>query len=358
MPRKKLPLSVTQPALAILPRLANAGLSPALAHSRVLVTGAAGLIGRVAVQTLLTLQGQHGKAAGGVVALVRDAANARGLWHIPGTRDLPPHLRIVAHDLTRPLPPPTNAAAIGHVDYVIHCAAPTQSCFFVEHPLETIDSIANGTRHVLEFALQAGARGVVHLSSMEVYGAIEGDAVPEDAPCHLDLASLRSSYPEAKRLAECLCTAYAHTRNLPVSVARLAQVVGTDLLEDDSRVFADFARRARAGRDICLRTAGTSAHCYCGVADAVAAIFLVLLRGGLGQAYNVGNREAFCTIRELAEHFARLAEPPVQVVLEPEGTGIYPPPHRINLDTSRIERLGWAAETGLEEMVLRLLTVS
>lgn len=355
MPRKSLPLSVMQPALAVLPRLANAGLSPALAHSRVLVTGATGLVGRVTVQALLTLQGQHGKAAGGVVALVRDAANARALWHTPGTRDLPPHLRLVAHDLTRPLPPPTNAAAVGHVDYVIHCATPTQSCFFVEHPLETIDSIANGTRHVLEFALQAGAH-VVHLSSMEVYGAIEGDAVPEDAPCHLDLASLRSSCSEAERFAECLCTAYAHTRNLPVSVARLARVVGTELLEDGPRVFIDFARRARAGKDICLRTAGNSAHCHCGVADAVVAIFLLLLRGEQGQAYNVGNREAFCSIRELADHFARLAEPSVQVVLEPEGAGIYPPPHRINLDTSRIERLGWTAETGLEEMILRLLT--
>ncbi|MBQ1429537.1 MAG: NAD-dependent epimerase/dehydratase family protein, partial [Kiritimatiellae bacterium] len=239
---------------------------------------------------------------------------------------------------------------------LIHAAAETASRGFVERPVETIGTILDGTRNVLEFARTARIGKVVFLSTMEVYGAPTTDPVIETDFGVLDPAAVRSSYPEAKRLAENLCAAYVKEHGLDVTIARLTQTFGPGVVRGDTRVFAQFAEAVLEKRDIVLHTEGRTARCYCYIDDAVSAILTLAEKGAAGEAYNVANPETYCTIREMAEMLAA-AHPPTRVVVDLSGAAGrgYAPEFRMRLSTAKLEALGWRPHTALLESYERLI---
>lgn len=147
---------------------------------------------------------------------------------------------------------------VGKIDYIIHGACPTSSQYFVDHAVETIDTIVNGTKNVLDLARKKNVSGVVFLSSMEVFGTTtERRPLSESDLGYIDLSSPRSSYPEGKRFAENMCCSYASEYSVPVTAARLVQTFGPGVKYDDGRVFAYAARCALSGEDIRLNTDGS-----------------------------------------------------------------------------------------------------
>lgn len=312
----------------------------ALRDRTVFITGATGLIGRALTDTLL-----YGGAR--VLALVRDAERAR--------RQLGRNAARVGllEGSVEQLP-----AIPGRVDYIIHCACPTGSAFFVTHPVETIDAIVAGTRAALELAREKQVRGMVYLSSMEVYGQVlTRQPLPEDALGRIDLMSARSSYPEGKRLAECLCRAYAEEYRVPVRIARLAQTFGPGVEPEDGRVFAYMARCALRGEDIVLQTDGSKENAYLYTGDAVSAILGLLEKGEAGEVYNVANEDTYCSVREMAEQVAQvIGQGRISVRTGTDsGGGLYPPAGYLNLSTARLRALGWRPETGLMQMYTRMI---
>lgn len=148
-----------------------------------------------------------------------------------------------------------------NIDYIIHCASPTASSFFIEYPVETIKTAVQGTINVLELAKEKKIKGMVYLSSMELYGKIEKDEfVSESELGYIDPLNIRSCYPESKRMCENLCACYAAEYEVPVYQVRLAQTFGPGISYEDKRVFAMMARKAIEGKDIILQTKGTSKH--------------------------------------------------------------------------------------------------
>lgn len=309
----------------------------------VLVTGATGLIGTALVR--------HFASAGRrVIAAVRSRAKAEALFGaLPG-------VEIMVWDVLEPLP--EQALALGRIDGLVHAASETSSRAFVEKPVETIRSVLAGTEHALDAARRLNVSSMVYLSTMEVYGSPATDPVTESDYGFLDPLAVRSSYPEAKRLAENLCVAYHAQYGVPVKVARLTQTFGEGVVYDDPRVFAAFARAILEHRDIVLKTAGTTARCYCYIGDAVSAIALLLARGENATAYTVANEATYCTIREMAERLvAAYPESGSRVVIDlSQATGCgFAPPFKMRLDCTRLKALGWEPKVGLDEMFRRLI---
>jgi nucleoside-diphosphate-sugar epimerase len=132
--------------------------------------------------------------------------------------------------------------------------------------------------------------------------------------------------------------------------ARLAQTFGEVITENDNRVFAQFARSARADEDIVLHTEGKLCRCYCYTADAVEAMLYILLRGESGMAYNVANEDTYISIRDMAEMVCREFGKKMKVRIElKEGMG-YSPTTYLRLDTTRLKALGWQPTHNLKEM--------
>lgn len=312
--------------------------------SRILISGATGLIGKYLVRFLAQYCGCT------VFAVVRDRKKAQALWE-----DLGERVQHIYSDITE-----LEAADYG-IDYMIHGASVTSSKSFCSKPAETIWTSVEGTRRMLEFARKNPLKGFVFLSTMEVYGAPStDDKIHELCGTDLDPMSVRSSYPESKRLCESMCTAYFSEYGMPIRVLRLTQTFGPGVAYEDSRVFAEFARCAIEGRDMVLHTRGETKRSYLYLADACTAILTVLTKGAGGEAYNGANEDTYCSIKEMAELVAsQCAERRIRVRVEQEEAASekfgYAPVLKMNLDTSKLRGLGWEPEVGLADMYKRMI---
>ena len=243
------------------------------------------------------------------------------------------------------------------VDFIIHTANSTSSKSFVETPVETINSIVDGTNNILKFAKDKKVKGVVYLSSMEVYGTTDfnrTEPLKEEDLGYLDLSNPRSSYPEGKRLAENLCLSYYKEFGVPVKIARLCQTIGAGVDYNDARVFAQFARNIVEKQDIILHTKGESIRSYCYITDAISAIFALLEKGKDGECYNVANPDTTCSIKEMAEMLCeKYQDSKLKIELDDR---LYPPPSKLYLDITKLmQDTNWKFKADLCESFNRII---
>ena len=159
-------------------------------------------------------------------------------------------------------------------------------------------------------------------------------------------------------MCESLCVSYCSEYGVPAAIARLTQTFGPGVQADDNRVFAEFARCAINKQDIVLHTKGETKRSYVYTADAARAILSILLSGTPAQAYNVANRDTYCTIYEMAQMVAaELTGGEISVrceLTDAEKLG-YAPVLHMNLDTTRLCQLGWKPVYSLSDMFRRMI---
>ena len=321
-----------------------------LENKTVLITGATGLIGYYFTSALLYRNLKFNSNIN-VIALVRDIDKAYSMFSEQMRVDC--GISFVVGEIE-------NLPDIEEdIDYIVHGASPTASNFFVEQPVETIKIAVKGTINMLELAKDKKVKGFAYLSSMEVYGAPHTeDLISEVYGTTVYTMSVRSCYPEAKRMCESLCASYASEYGVPANVIRLAQTFGPGVPVNDNRVFAEFARCALQNKDIVLQTAGTSKRCYLYNADAVTAILSVLLCNKYSEAFNAANSKTYCSIVEMANMVAKeLGEVKIKVRVPTDGKHEqkFSPPHLLKLDSSKLEAMGWKATRNLKEMYERMI---
>lgn len=322
-------------------RLAAGDAADWLRSKKLLITGATGLIGSFLVEALLSLDaGITVYAAGRSVEGLkrRFGAAAEGPWLCP-----------VRYDAAVP------AAFDFDADCVVHAACSAHPLAYASDPVGVMRANLVGAMGLLEYLRERPRARMVFLSTGEVYGENPDlpDGFSEDDPGRVDAMRPRSCYPESKRAAETLCACYAAQYGAQAVVARLCHVYGPTFTPTNSRADAQFLRNALNGEPIVMKSAGSQVRSWCYVADAVSAILTLLRRGEAGQAYNVGNRAAVCSIREYAQTLAELGGVSLRFELPPalEQSG-YTRITRAVLNPAKIEALGWSPRfdlrTGLE----------
>ena len=315
-----------------------------------LITGATGLVGSLLVRCLLYANETINLNAK-VYAVVRNTDKADRIFEDEKTDALS---YIVADLATE------KVCCEGECDYIIHAAAVTASKLMVSDPVGTIRTSIDGTEKMLQLAVEKKVRAFIYISSMEIYGQpkTEGKTAEKDLG-YVDIETVRSCYPEGKRMCECMCTAYAAQYGVNVISARLAQTFGAGILPTENRVFAQFARSAVNGENIVLHTTGESEGNYVYTADAIAAILTLLVKGAAGEAYNIANEESHITIRNMAELVAKeIAGSKIQAVIDiPEDSASlgYAPPVKMWLDASKMRALGWKPEVELVDAYKRMI---
>lgn len=321
-----------------------------LKNKSILVTGATGLIGYQTVLALL--YADKAKNLGlTVFAVVRNEEKAKKMFALA----MNDNLKFVVQDVLEPF------GITDKIDYIIHGASMTSSKDFVDYPVETIKTAIQGTENILEFAKNNSIEGMVYLSSLEVYGVVDFSVkkVPENFYGSLDPMSVRSSYSESKRMVECLCASYASEYNLPIKVVRLCQTFGPGVSYQDNRVFAQFARSVIEGKDIVLKTDGSTERNYCYIRDTITGILTVLLKGNKGDVYNIANKNTLITIRKMAEmlinQYPQSGSSLVFDIAEDVTKLGYNPKIVMNLDTEKVESLGWSAQVDLPDMFARMI---
>lgn len=309
-----------------------------LDNSVVLITGATGLIGSQLVRAILAANRLHSSKIR-IIALVRSRKKALSVF---GDLLERPELEILTGNIVNPIS--TDCT----IDYIIHTASITASKELIARPVDTIEIAVSGTKNVLELAKEKNCKSVVYLSSMEVYGVIPFSTdhrTTEDELGYINLSSVRSCYPESKRMCENLCVCYAEQYCVPVKIARLAQTFGAGVSLNDSRVFAQFAKAAIAGEDIVLHTHGRSNGNYCYTADTVAGLLTILLKGENAEAYNVVSENATMTIAQMAQMVSeKITGGKSRVIFDipadAQAYG-YAPDTKLRLSGKKLEELGW-----------------
>lgn len=304
--------------------------------TKFLITGATGLIGSALVKKL-ALEKENI-----IVCPVRDQKKAKIILN----DSLSDNINVVECNLEKYLQTIDDA-----FDYIIHCASPTASKYFVSNPVETLRFGIKTTIQVLDYACKNPVKGIVYLSSLETYGTVEDDLkIQEDFQGYVNPLSIRSSYNIMKRTCEALCHSYSEEYDIPVKIARLTQTISSDISESDMRIFAQFAKKVVAKSDIELHTDGTSARQYVYIDDAISAILIILYKGRKGEAYNVANESTYISAKDLAYFVQSNFNPTCGVIVHPRDDMGYAPTTKIRLDTSKLRALGWDAKTDLYGM--------
>lgn len=316
-------------------------LADELTNASFLITGASGLIGSSLVRCLLALDKDIR-----IIAVVRNKKKA-----VTAFDDLFDKVEWMECDLMS-----CDYDQIGNVDYIIHCASPTNGKYVEEHPVETYELAIVSTRNLLQYSRNHHIQSIVYVSSLEAYGENHDDGrIDESMRFYIDSHSPRSAYPLGKRAAEYLCTAYAKEYDVPAKSVRLTQTFGAGISKEDNRVYAQFARSVVSGSDIVLHTKGESAKPYCYLTDAVSALLFVLLKGKNGEVYNVANESSYISIKDLAVFLRDAFNPQINLRIELNDNMGYAPVTKLNLSIEKLHALGWQPTYDLRQMFERLI---
>jgi nucleoside-diphosphate-sugar epimerase len=312
--------------------------------SAVLVTGAAGFIGRHVVRALLA----DGEVVIGVDNFITsEREDLRPLLEAP-------RVRFIEADVASPAFP--AALAGQRVDAIYHLACPTGVPNLGPLALEMLRTCYEGTSAALSLA-RAHNAPLLLASSAEVYGNPERAPQDESYSGNVDPLGPRKGYEEGKRVAETLCGIYAERFGVRAVIARIFNTYGPGMSLAETRVVPAFARAALEGRPLLLHGDGAQTRCHLYIDDLVAGLRLALAHGAPGRAYNLGGTTP-ATVRDLAERIVRLAgsSSPIVTVERPAHD------HDNRLpDTGRARtELGWQAlvdfETGLAETIADIRT--
>lgn len=310
----------------------------------VLITGSTGLIGKILVEAFL-YRNKHLNSNVKLILPVRDIKKAKETFSCLNDK-----MTIFSADITQ-----ISALDI-KADYVIHSACPTQSSFFVEKPVETIDAIVLGTKAVLEYVKNNNCKGAVYLSSMETFGQTTEPVLSEEDIGKLSLTSVRSVYPESKRLAELLCHAYYKEYDLPIKIARLSQVFGPGVSPADNKVFMQFCNAIKTGDNIILKTKGDGVVNFCYTTDAVLGILKVLQQGNYGEAYSIVNSDENFSLRNIADWLlSTFGNKTQKVCIDVSGASKYAVTNYSKISNDKVLKIGWKPKYSVKQGYERLL---
>jgi dTDP-glucose 4,6-dehydratase len=217
------------------------------------------------------------------------------------------------------------------IDSIVNFAAETHVDRSILDADAFIRTDVYGTFVLLEAAKKYGLERYHQVGTDEVYGWVEQGSSKES-----DALVPRSPYAASKAGADLLINAYFVTHNLPVTITRGANNIGP--FQYPEKVVPLFITNALDDIDLPLYGDGKQMRDYQYVLDHCEAIDLVLHRGQIGQAYNVGTGHETFNI-DMARLILRLLNKPESLMRHvPDRPGH---DRRYSLDISKLQLLGW-----------------
>lgn len=325
----------------------NEGLAD-LFNSKIMITGASGMIGSYFVYTLMKLNEDY-NANIKIIPLIRNLSKL-------DERILSkPYVTPIIQDVTEKINYNED------VDYIIHAASPASPKIMKEKPVETNFANTLGTANTLMFAKEHNAKKYLFISSREIYGAPlqKEEYFKEDSFGIIDQLVPRNAYAEGKKAAENMCIGFKNEYQLDTKIVRLAHTYGPGMSIYDGRVQADFLKNVYNCEDIVLKSDGSSIRTYTYISDAVSAMFKILLKSK-DIVYNVSDERNEVSIRELAETMTKiLPEKKLKIVFDIEDENIdagYAPFKYGLLSSEKIRKeLDWNAKYSVFEGFKRTL---
>ncbi len=293
--------------------------------SRVLVTGAAGYIGR----HLLKQLSHRGVTVRGF--------SRRTSPVIPGLADW------YQGDITNPLE--VRQAAAG-CEAIVHLACLPLGAGR-KNPAEAFQVNGNGTLNVLQAASELGQLQVVYASTGQVYAPSNRLPLREYDPTQSD-----SPYAAAKLCGEIMAHSFATELGLPVTTLRLFNVYGQPA-DGSQRATVEniFLKRLLAGQAPVIKGNPAEGRDFIHIDDVCQAFCLALEQPTVGEVINIGGG-VLTTLLELAQHLIHLTHSSLEPVVEASDKA----PVQFQADITRAKHLlGFQPQISVEAGLAHLL---
>lgn len=269
---------------------------------RLLVTGGAGFIGANFVHYWLR---QHGEDRLVVVDALTYAGNRANLTEIPREANY----RFVRGDIVD-VPAMCQLMNEEGIDCIVHFAAESHVDRSIAGPDEFIRTNILGTHSLLaaaraEWSKAGRMREDVrfhHVSTDEVYGSLASDAA---AFTEANAYAPNSPYSASKASSDHLVRAYHHTYGLPVSTSNCSNNYGP--YQFPEKLIPLMLVNALGGKRLPVYGRGENVRDWLFVEDHCRALEAVILRGQVGETYNVGGRNEWRNI-DIVQHLCRVIE--------------------------------------------------
>ena len=237
------------------------------------------------------------------------------------------------------------AGLMSRVQGILHLAAETHVDRSILDAGEFVLTDVYGTFVLLE-ALRREEKDIeffLHISTDEVYGSVDEGFFTEGDPLEPS-----SPYAASKTGADRLAHAYFVTYGLPILIARPSNNFGP--YQYPEKFIPLFTTNALQDLSLPLYGEGTNVRDWLFVDDHCRAIDLLMLKGQVGEVYNIGAGNEVRNI-SLAHKILELLDKPQSLIKRvPDRLGH---DRRYALNSAKITGLGWEPETSFEEALIR-----
>ena len=250
-------------------------------RKRILVTGGAGFIGNHLCRELLRQDNE--------VICVDNFFTGRKDNIIDLIDN--PYFEIIRHDIVNPI--------LLEVDEIYNMACPASPIHYQYNPIKTVKTNVIGMMNMLGLAKRVKAK-ILQASTSEVYGDPEIHPQVESYRGNVNPIGIRSCYDEGKRVAETLCFDYHRQEKVDISVVRIFNTYGPNMLENDGRVVSNFIVQCLKNEDITIYGDGSQTRSFCYVSDLVQGLIKMMNKSNFTGPVNLG-RPQENTVLELAQ---------------------------------------------------------
>ena len=235
--------------------------------------------------------------------------------------------------------------ALRGADAVVNFAAETHVDRSISGPQDFIRTDVLGTHTLLEAVRELGVTRYLQISTDEVYGSTESGSFTEES--ELDPSS---PYSASKAGGDLLVLAYHRTFGSPVLITRSSNNYGP--YQYPEKVVPLFVTNAIDGDALPVYGDGLNVRDWLYVEDNCAAIDVVLRKGAVGEAYNIGGGNEVKNLTLTRQILKLLGKSPELIRFVSDRPGH---DRRYSIDCAKVRALGWRPTTpfqkGLERTV-------
>lgn len=237
------------------------------------------------------------------------------------------------------------------IDYVIHLAAESHVDNSINRPEIFVLTNVLGTFNMLEFARHKGVKKFVHVSTDEVYGAIEKNELNNAGFKETDILNPSSVYSSTKASSDLLVNSYFKTYKLNTCTTRCCNNYGER--QNKEKLLPKVIINALADHAIPVYGEGDNVREWIYVKDHCEAIVKVMQQGLSGNTYNIGTANTISNISIVKKVLSILKKDESLICFVEDRRGH---DFKYFIDSNKIEQmLGWSPSTdfdmGLEKTI-------
>ena len=187
------------------------------------------------------------------------------------------------------------------ISHIIHFAAQSHVDNSFTNSLQYTKDNVFGTHNLLEVARlhQKSLKLFIHVSTDEVYGESQLD-LGENHKTEQSILCPTNPYAATKAGAEALAQSYNHSFGMPIIISRGNNVYGPNQYPE--KLIPKFIKLLREGKKVTIQGDGSCVRAFLHAEDTARAFERILLKGKVGEIYNIGCDEGMeFSVRQVAE---------------------------------------------------------